>query len=923
MSSNAAPHIPDHELLRRIGRGSYGEVWLARSATGAYRAVKVIYRDSFDHERPYEREFAGIRKFEPISRGSETQVDILHVGRNDVEGLFYYVMELADDQKTGRQINPDDYTPRTLRSELFQRGRLPMRECLEIGVQLAMALEHLHGSGLIHRDIKPSNIVFVNGTPKLADVGLVTTLDATRSFVGTEGYIPSDGPGTPQADIYSLGKVLYEISTGRDRLDFPELPTDLKDHPEREKLVQFNEVLLKACDENPKNRYRAANEMLLDLRRLKAGELIRRARFAPGWKRLTGIVLLAGVLVVGLIWGIKGIRSTRTLNRTSNSQVAGNPGEPPLTSELAGWWQAEGNALDSSGTNHGRLIEGVGFDAGKIGQAFVFNGKTACISVPNSPDWTFSKADFSIALWASFSAVSNTQAFLACEKGHRDVERWMFCLRDGRLRWHMDEGGKPVWLGAAKFSPVIGRWYHLAVTRQGDQFRSYIDGDEVSSEVWSGEVPRVVAPLTIGNAWGGLCFSGLLDDVRIYKRALAPEELRTLSLAEWSAVQKLDDVVIVGTRRYQRHEFMINTSFEDDTSQANLAVLANGDILATWHQGLHWHCYGQVFNAHGVPVGSVFLLNPGSPSSVQWGPSPAPLPDGGFVVAYGESGPTRAVSAAQRFDSTCTPVGARFGLELPDWTALASHTNGDFVAAGTYAVGSRGNRDLPIMARRFNAEGTPYGAAFQVGAATNGTATVSAAYGADGRFAFAWPSDTRNAMVRAYRSNEFSPFSVEFCANSSKRKGLVSARYGLNNELFVVWSGSTGSGSNAVYVRRFDANLVAQGAEWQVNEHTIPKEWVTSLSLGTNSEALVTWDASDNNIYGRLLDQNGNSLGHEFRVNQHTDGSRTLGWEACLHTAVLDNGNLVAGWAGNGASGNGVYLTMLKLIADTSSRKGP
>src|SRR5687767_1773882 len=91
------PAIPDHELLRCIGRGSYGEVWLARNVMGAYRAVKIVYRDSFESDRPYEREFAGIKKFEPISRRHESQVDILHVGRNDQAGYFYYVMELADD----------------------------------------------------------------------------------------------------------------------------------------------------------------------------------------------------------------------------------------------------------------------------------------------------------------------------------------------------------------------------------------------------------------------------------------------------------------------------------------------------------------------------------------------------------------------------------------------------------------------------------------------------------------------------------------------------------------------------------------------------------------------------------------------------------------------------------------------------------
>src|SRR5437870_6393621 len=91
------PSVPDHELLRCIGRGSYGEVWLARNVMGSYRAVKVVYRRAFEHDRPFEREFEGIRKFEPVSRTHESQVDILHVGRNDAAGYFYYVMELADD----------------------------------------------------------------------------------------------------------------------------------------------------------------------------------------------------------------------------------------------------------------------------------------------------------------------------------------------------------------------------------------------------------------------------------------------------------------------------------------------------------------------------------------------------------------------------------------------------------------------------------------------------------------------------------------------------------------------------------------------------------------------------------------------------------------------------------------------------------
>src|SRR5438105_5433362 len=128
------PPIPDYTLLRQIGKGSYGEVWLARSATGAFRAVEIVYRDTFGSSRPFEREFEGIKRFEPISRLHQSQVDILHVGRND--SCFYYVMELADDQTTGQQINAAQYSPRTLRTEIARRGSLPLEECWQNALPL-------------------------------------------------------------------------------------------------------------------------------------------------------------------------------------------------------------------------------------------------------------------------------------------------------------------------------------------------------------------------------------------------------------------------------------------------------------------------------------------------------------------------------------------------------------------------------------------------------------------------------------------------------------------------------------------------------------------------------------------------------------------------------------------------------------------
>src|SRR5262249_3818601 len=125
---------------------------------------------------------------------------------------------------------------------------LPFDQCLELGLSLTVALGHLHKAGLVHRDIKPSNIIFVNGAPRLADIGLVAMASEARSFVGTEGFIPPEGPGTAQADIYSLGKVLYEIATGKDRQNFPEPPTLLEEFADHKQLLELNEIILKACE---------------------------------------------------------------------------------------------------------------------------------------------------------------------------------------------------------------------------------------------------------------------------------------------------------------------------------------------------------------------------------------------------------------------------------------------------------------------------------------------------------------------------------------------------------------------------------------------------------------------------------------------------------------------------------------------------
>ncbi len=108
--------------------------------------------------------------------------------------------------------------------------------------------------------------------PKLADIGLVTGVDTTRSYVGTEGFAAPEGPGSPQGDVYSLGKVIYKAATGKDRQDFPELPTQLRALPDRDGLMELNAVIARACRHDPKDRYVSAAAMRTDLELLQSGK---------------------------------------------------------------------------------------------------------------------------------------------------------------------------------------------------------------------------------------------------------------------------------------------------------------------------------------------------------------------------------------------------------------------------------------------------------------------------------------------------------------------------------------------------------------------------------------------------------------------------------------------------------------------------
>ena len=270
-SAEDMPDTPDYELLHPpFGKGAYGKVWLARNAVGQWQALKVVYLANFgDDADPYDREFNGIKKYKPVSDKHPGLLRVDFVSQKKPAGYFFYVMELGDPLDADWERKPSTYTPRDLVSERrrAREQKLPVRECVRIGLALADALDFLHGQGLTHRDIKPQNIIFVNGRPKLADMGLIAEIrppEQKHTYVGTPGYMPPspEMPGTAQADVYALGMLLYVLSTGRNPTFFPELSTTLADSAgDVADFFQLNPIILKACQRDCAQRYASAKEM--------------------------------------------------------------------------------------------------------------------------------------------------------------------------------------------------------------------------------------------------------------------------------------------------------------------------------------------------------------------------------------------------------------------------------------------------------------------------------------------------------------------------------------------------------------------------------------------------------------------------------------------------------------------------------------
>jgi tetratricopeptide (TPR) repeat protein len=293
--SPTPPNLPDYELLKWIGAGTFGQVWLARNRhDGGLCAVKIVAKS-------HQSELDGVRLYRQSASDHPSLVAIKHVGEGD--GFYYYVMPLADDVREGTLSQaPEQYEPMTLRRHLAWRQRLPADEVVAIARQLLSALVQLHKRGVSHCDVKPDNVLRVRGNWQLGDMGLATPSAQMGAERGTLAFFPPEGPHDQTADLYALGKTLYLLLTGAGLERFTEFADGTLEipggDPRGRRLRQF---ILRACHPDARQRFDSAAAMLRALDESFAGRR-RKYRLLAATCVLV-IMVGGGLLILGkVLW---------------------------------------------------------------------------------------------------------------------------------------------------------------------------------------------------------------------------------------------------------------------------------------------------------------------------------------------------------------------------------------------------------------------------------------------------------------------------------------------------------------------------------------------------------------------------------------------------------------------------------------------
>src|SRR5947207_3209406 len=197
-----------YELQEVVGTGGMSSVYKAHDTLLERNVALKILHDQYTSDEDFVERFK--REARAVARLSHPNI-VTVIDRGEDVGKQYIVFEYIDGEN--------------LKEHLVRSGRLPVRDALELALQVARALSFAHEHGLVHRDVKPQNVLLNgDGRAKVTDFGIARSLDVkggltqTGTVMGTSDYIaPEQARGSrvdAQSDIYSLGAVLYELLTG-------------------------------------------------------------------------------------------------------------------------------------------------------------------------------------------------------------------------------------------------------------------------------------------------------------------------------------------------------------------------------------------------------------------------------------------------------------------------------------------------------------------------------------------------------------------------------------------------------------------------------------------------------------------------------------------------------------------------------------